>query len=445
MMEFKEYSLKILTISLTMILQISVGSSNDNKSALNTAYPNVQVEDAETDVAEVKIRNGLTHLKKRINAGKEVRIAYLGGSITQQDGWRVYSLDWFREQYPNVDFKEIRAAIGGTNSRLGVFRVDDHVLKFKPDLVFIEFAVNDNGLADKEIEKSIEGIIRKIKKSVYPTDVCLIYTINEPMLPDMGKGRLPRTVKIMEGIAGYYNLPSINFGTQVVKMKKSGELIFKGRKNDITNGAILFSEDGTHPLVETGHTIYLESFVSSMTSILESNNDSAPQTPIPLRVDNYENARLAYINRTMLSGNWEKSTHSFSDFEDWYQLTYGLPEVFRLNDTTAVLTANFKGSFLGIYDVIGPDAGTIEVMIDGKRYEDLCRFDGYCTYHRFSSVNIATDLGNSLHTVKMRLSGNVFDKEKILRPDNKKVFVKNPEEYKRYQLYPIALMVLDEK
>jgi hypothetical protein len=45
----------------------------------------------------------------------------------------------------------------------------------------------------------------------------------------------------------------------------------------------------------------------------------------------------------------------------------------------------------------------------------------------------------------MRLSGNVFDKEKILRPDNKKVFVKNPEEYKRYQWYPIALMVLDEK
>ena len=428
-----------------MMLQVSVGSLNDNKSALNTAYPNFQIEEAEMDVAEVNIRNGLPDFKKKINSGQEVRVAYLGGSITQQDGWRLYSLDWFREQYPKVDFNEIRAAIGGTDSRLGVFRVDDHVLNFNPDLVFIEFAVNDNGLADKEIEKSIEGIIRKIKKSVYPTDVCLIYTINEPMLPDMEKGRLPRTVKIMEGIAGYYNLPSINFGTRVVKMKKSRKLIFKGKREDVTNGAILFSEDGTHPLVKTGHKIYLESFVSSMNSILESNSDSAPQIPKPLRADNYQNARLAYLNGTMLSGNWEKSTHSFSDFEDWYQLTYGLPEVFRLNDTTAVLTANFKGSFLGIYDVIGPDAGTIEVMIDGKRYEDLCRFDGYCTYHRFSSANIATDLGNNMHTVKMRLSGNVFDKEEILRPDNKKVFVKNPEEYKRYQWYPIALMVLDEK
>lgn len=96
---------------------------------------------------ELQIRNGLSNFTEKVNKKDSIRVAYLGGSITEQNGWRRYSLEWFRQSFPKVKFIEINAAIGGTGSDFGAFRLQDHVLKFNPDLVFVEFGVNDNGVA----------------------------------------------------------------------------------------------------------------------------------------------------------------------------------------------------------------------------------------------------------------------------------------------------------
>src|SRR4051794_4106160 len=81
-------------------------------------------------------RNGLPNfLKKATTAGAEIKVAYLGGSITAQPGWRVKTLAYFQQAYPRAKFSEINAAIGGTGSDLGVFRVGHEVLEKKPDLL----------------------------------------------------------------------------------------------------------------------------------------------------------------------------------------------------------------------------------------------------------------------------------------------------------------------
>jgi hypothetical protein len=51
---------------------------------------------------EFRVRDGLANFFGKLQAGKEVRIAYLGGSITAQAGWRLKTLKWFQEQYPNA-------------------------------------------------------------------------------------------------------------------------------------------------------------------------------------------------------------------------------------------------------------------------------------------------------------------------------------------------------
>ena len=88
-------------------------------------------------------RDGLGNVLAKLEAGKEVRIAYFGGSITAADGWRPKTLAWFRRQFPKAKIQEINATIGGTGSDLGVFRYRQDVLQHKPDLVFVEFSVND--------------------------------------------------------------------------------------------------------------------------------------------------------------------------------------------------------------------------------------------------------------------------------------------------------------
>lgn len=77
---------------------------------------------------EVCVRAGVGHFMEKVKAGKEVTVAYLGGSITAMNGWRNLTTDWFRTTYPKAKFKEIHASIGGTGSNLGAFRVGYEVL-----------------------------------------------------------------------------------------------------------------------------------------------------------------------------------------------------------------------------------------------------------------------------------------------------------------------------
>jgi hypothetical protein len=107
-------------------------------------------------------REGLGNFFAKVKAGKEIKVAYFGGSITAAAGWRVKTLKWLQEQYPNAKFSEINAAIGGTGSDLGVFRCYQDVIAKKPDLVFVEFAVNDGSAPPANIWRTMEGIVRQI-------------------------------------------------------------------------------------------------------------------------------------------------------------------------------------------------------------------------------------------------------------------------------------------
>ena len=110
---------------------------------------------------ECRERGGVPNVLAKLRGGGEVHIAYLGGSITAQDGWRPKTLAWFRQQFPNAWVSEINAAIGGTGSDLGVFRLQHDVLEHQPDLLFVEFAVNDGGTAPEQIYRCVEGIVRQ--------------------------------------------------------------------------------------------------------------------------------------------------------------------------------------------------------------------------------------------------------------------------------------------
>lgn len=114
---------------------------------------------------ECRERGGLPNLFAKLQSPGSVRIAYLGGSITAQDGWRPKTLNWFRTNFPTARVEEINAAIGGTGSDLGVFRLRHDVLEHKPDLLFIEFAVNDSGAPPAQIHRCMEGIVRQTWKN----------------------------------------------------------------------------------------------------------------------------------------------------------------------------------------------------------------------------------------------------------------------------------------
>jgi lysophospholipase L1-like esterase len=205
---------------------------------------------------KLQARSGIGNVIKKIKAKEEIVVAYLGGSITAANGWRPMTTAWLKEKYPEASFKEIHAAIGGTGSSLGVFRVGHDALQYNPDLLFVEFAVNDGGAAPDAIWRQMEGIVRQTWRKDPETDIVFTYTISSSMTNDYSKGMCPRSSSAMEMLADYYKIPSVNFGVPVEDLLKQDKLIFTSKKQP-AGDKIWFAKDGCHPRTE-GHQIYLD-------------------------------------------------------------------------------------------------------------------------------------------------------------------------------------------
>ncbi|MFO1492569.1 MAG: SGNH/GDSL hydrolase family protein [Kiritimatiellia bacterium] len=186
-------------------------------------------EPALREAAECRARGGLPNVEAKARAGGAIRVGYLGGSITAAPGWRPKSLAWLKERHPSANFSEINAAIGGTGSDLGVFRFRQDVLEHKPDLLFVEFAVNDGGAAPDRIHRAMEGIVRQAWTADPATDICFVYTVSEPFLKDLQAGRCSRAATAMEEVADHYAIPSIHLGL-AARMAADGRLVFKGAR-----------------------------------------------------------------------------------------------------------------------------------------------------------------------------------------------------------------------
>jgi lysophospholipase L1-like esterase len=145
----------------------------------------------------------------RAQAGEEITIAYLGGSITegasakpQQTRCYAYlSAQMFAEKFM-PDTKQLlyyNAGISGTPSLLGITRLEQDVLSRQPDIVFVEFAVNDSN--DVGSRGVYESLVRRLLNSETQPAVILIFT-----LLDSGYSCQPH----MQQIGKHYDLGMIS-------------------------------------------------------------------------------------------------------------------------------------------------------------------------------------------------------------------------------------------
>lgn len=401
---------------------------------------------AEPLLAECAPRGGLPNFFAKLERGETVRVAYLGGSITAQEGWRPKTLKWFQQQYPKASVSEINAAIGGTGSDLGVFRLRHDVLVHKPDLLFVEFAVNDGGAAPEQIYRCMEGIVRQTWRDNPATDICYVYTIAGNMLDTLKEEKLPRSYAAMEKIAGHYGIPSINMGLEVARLEKTGKLVFKGKKpkTDEERAAlgdkILFSDDAVHPFPETGHQVYLESIVRGMALIKPAGKIGPHTLGAPFVADNWEEAKMVPLSRARLSAGWIRLDPKTNSLAKSYSKR--LLEMWKANQPGETIQFKFRGIAANIYDLVGPDCGQVIVNLDGKKPSIRPRFDAYCTYHRLAYLSVGSNLTNAVHTVKLEIHPDQPDKAKILSQRNEKI--DNPKRFDDRAWYAGALMLIGD-
>jgi hypothetical protein len=147
---------------------------------------------------------------------------------------------WLNEQYPEATVNCVNAGLSGTPSVLGNMRLERDVLACDPDIVFVEFAVNDGG--ETIYKNAYESLVRTLLADERDIAVVLLFTIVEnghtcqPHMSKIGEHydipyekKLVRkfisakpedTLTIGDEIMGYFYVPKCN-----ILFIASGELI----------------------------------------------------------------------------------------------------------------------------------------------------------------------------------------------------------------------------
>ena len=139
-----------------------------------------------------------------------LKVGFLGGSITDprgRDRWADNVISWLSARFPQVRLEVENAAIGATGSLSALLRVEREILQRNCDLVFVEYAVNDNSEDVVERRRSREGLIRKLLRC--GCDVFCTYTFCRPMLDDMEKGKMPPSIADFEVLTEHYGVSSV--------------------------------------------------------------------------------------------------------------------------------------------------------------------------------------------------------------------------------------------
>ena len=372
------------------------------------------------EIPETQVRGGLPNVTRKLAAGEEVRVAYLGGSITEAKGWRVLSREWLQKEYPQAKVSEINAAISGTPSAFGAFRVGREVLSQKPDLLFIEFAANDSGANPERIRRAMEGIVRQTRQAAPATDICFIYTLTKNNVATYQSGHLPVPVENMEKVAAHYGITSINFGPEIARMEKEGKLVFTGKlpttdeEKAATGGKVIFTGDGVHPHVETGHPLYLAAIQRSWPSISAASKGSSHTLPTPLDPAAWQSAELVPFKDIRREGDWKEL-----DATSPAVASAGprLPKMWMAEKAGATLTFSFTGTCFGLYALKGPDCGNYRVTVDSLPPIETARFDSFCVAGRWR-INpwmYPTDLPDGVHQVRIEVLGTAPDKKEVLK------------------------------
>lgn len=324
---------------------------------------------------EYNNRGGLYNTLYKLQKGEDITIAYLGGSITELDGWRVYTTKWFEENFSGK-VKEIDAGLSSTGADLGVYRIDDEVLAHNPDLVFIEYAVN-GGTA-----KAMEGMVLKTWKHDPTIDICFVYTTAMSNYSLYKSGERTKYDKIYENVAEHYGIPSVFFGNQVFDLYERGELVFSGEAEK--NGQIVCTTDGTHHTAEGGNLAAgaIARSIRNMEKSFNKNSYAISKHKLPLKT--YVQTPLTDAistsdwSKMKFSGSWLDCSlteeGSLKNFNYSGGFLYLIKKLFLCIRGTKVagssITVRFKGTEIGVFEVGGQYSGQLRVIVDGIECEN---------------------------------------------------------------------------
>lgn len=313
---------------------------------------------------------------ERAKRGVDITIAFIGGSITQGAGavpintkcyaWKTFEgLCSLAGKGVDENIHYVKAGVGGTPSELGMIRYERDVCRdgeVTPDIVIVEFSVNDEGDETKGV--CYESLVKKILAAENKPAVVLLFAVfaNDWNLQD----RL--------GVVGErYRLPMVSTRDCVVEQfyQKSGEgkVVTKNQ----------FFYDCFHP-TNIGHQIMADGLVYLMREVDRSpmDEDTLDLAAVPAVIGDtfeqvwlYDRSSEAEAVKIISTGDFAETDDELQGVEmdrdltqtkefpyNWKHVKGVEPFVMEICCTGLVMVNKDSGA---------PDAGCAQVFVDGEK------------------------------------------------------------------------------
>ncbi len=228
----------------------------------------------------------LKNCMRRAQDGAELTIGFLGGSITQgslatkpENCYAYIIFSWWKQAFPNTVFHYVNAGIGGTTSHFGVARIQTDVLMYQPDVVIVDFSVNDD--ANVFFQETYEGVIRTLLAWNSNPAVLLLNNVYY----DTGK----TAQDFHNEVGDWYQIPHVSIKDTLYKSMNAGMYT----REELTPDG-LHPNDKGHALVAAELITFLENVKAHMYEGIEETLASNP-LPDPLTANAYEHANCLTI------------------------------------------------------------------------------------------------------------------------------------------------------
>ena len=306
---------------------------------------------------------------RRAREGAELSVVFFGGSLTwsanasdpNRTGFRPLVAEWLRRKYPAARFRFHDAAIGGTGSTLGVFRLDRDVFAHEPDLVFLDFACNDGGGPEALAQSCCyESILRRLVGRGVPV-VQMFFTFGfwarNLDAPETGHPQLAAYRKLAEA-----------YSTGVGDVYRDGPL-FRDLRAGKVSPENVWPFDDAHP-GDLGYRYFAAAGIDGFERAVASNLVCrVPETPVFGDVADFSRRDAAELP---LSDGWSrKPTYRTSLWFDGLSSRWMDGVAVFAGTNRAPFEVRAKANLVGVFGEADEKALVCEVRADGEKLADF--------------------------------------------------------------------------
>ena len=371
------------------------GQQESSEAGESSAAPTAEADDARTDYEKMVDRSLLSvgdmtrmsDVFQKAQNGEDITVAYIGGSITE--GYNAGTTEFYAKTctdllqgyFPDITVTGVNAGISGTPSLLGNLRLERDVLSADPDIVFVEFAVNDGQEAD--YKNAYESLVRTLLTQEKDIAVVLLFTVLDSVYTCQ---------EHMSKIGANYDLPIISVHDSVYEEIEAGRMTWQD-----------YSNDQSHPNAY-GHkciTDFVDNYYQKVLPVVAENvGEVSKELPDPVFSAKYMNMHYmdsATMDGVELDGFEQYDTHG-SFHNGWmYRGTDGGSMKFTVD--CSVLEMVFKANNSDKY-------GTADIYVDGEKVKSVVSnmSDGW--NNPVTAYLIDND-SSAEHTVEIRMEGGV--------------------------------------